>query len=98
MDDVTYRAHHMQGQPGDRVFLYTDGLPEATDASEEMFGVKRVLDVLNENPQRSVTDTLVRMTEAVSEFVDGAEQFDDLTMLCLEYKGRKATKKDSETG
>ena len=98
MDNVTYTEHHMQLQPGDRVFLYTDGLPEATDASEEMFGVKRVLDVLNENPQRSVTDTLVRMTEAVSEFVDGAEQFDDLTMLCLEYKGRKATKKDSETG
>ena len=98
MDNVTYTEHHMQLQPGDRVFLYTDGLPEATDASEEMFGVKRVLDVLNENPQRIVTDTLLRMTEAVSEFVDGAEQFDDLTMLCLEYKGRKATKKDSETG
>ena len=98
MENVTYSEYRLQLQPGDRLFLYTDGLPEATDASEEMFGVQRVLDVLNENTQCSVTDTLVRMTEAVSEFVDGAEQFDDLTMLCLEYKGRKATKEDSETG
>ena len=98
MENVTYSEYRLQLQPGDRLFLYTDGLPEATDASEEMFGVNRVLDVLNENTQCSVTDTLVRMTEAVSEFVDGAEQFDDLTMLCLEYKGRKVKKEDSETG
>ena len=98
MENVTYSEYRLQLQPGDRLFLYTDGLPEATDASEEMFGVNRVLDVLNENTQCSVTDTLVRMTEAVSEFVDGAEQFDDLTMLCLEYKGRKVEKEDSETG
>lgn len=98
MENVTYSEYRMQMQPGDRLFLYTDGLPEATDASEQMFGVNRVLDVLNENTQCSVTDTLVRMAEAVSEFVDGAEQFDDLTMLCLEYKGRKVKKEDSETG
>ena len=84
----------MQLQPGDRLFLYTDGLPEATDAADEMFGMRRLLDVLNENTQCSVTETLVHMKEAVREFVDGAEQFDDLTMLCLEYKGRKTERKD----
>ena len=94
IEGARYSEYRMQLQPGDRLFLYTDGLPEATDAADEMFGMRRLLDVLNENTQCSVTETLVHMKEAVREFVDGAEQFDDLTMLCLEYKGRKTERKD----
>ena len=82
-----YTEYTLQLSPGSKIFVYSDGLPEATDAREKMFGMERTLRVLNENPSTSPKDTLIRVRQAVSEFVGDAEQFDDLTMLCLEYKG-----------
>ena len=82
-----YKEYTIDLKPGNKLFIYTDGVPEATDAHEEMFGIDRMMETLNQKPDASPEDTLRNVHEAVNLFVAGAEQFDDLTMLCLEYKG-----------
>jgi sigma-B regulation protein RsbU (phosphoserine phosphatase) len=87
MENVAYREYELFLEPGDKIFLYTDGLPEATDPAGAMFGKEKILEALNEAADASPRDTLNHVTDAVNEFVRDAEQFDDLTMLCLEYRG-----------
>lgn len=89
MQHMKYVEYEINLEPGDKVFVYTDGLPEATDKNEKMFGINRVLDALNKNPDENPEQTLENMRKAVDEFVEDAEQFDDLTMLCLEYRGKQ---------
>ena len=88
MDGLRYQEYVLQIHPGDKVFVYTDGVPEATNADKELFGTERLVDALNEQPQSAPFDILKNVRRAVDDFVQEAEQFDDLTMLCLEYKGR----------
>lgn len=85
--EARYREYEMQLEPGSKLFVYTDGLPEATDASGAMFGTERMLNALNANAQAHPQEVLAGMRAAVDGFVRDAEQFDDLTMLCLEYRG-----------
>ncbi len=89
MDGVKYKEYEFMLQPGARLFLYTDGVPEATNAENELFGTDRMLDALNEDMQADPQQVLHQVRSAVDSFVGNAEQFDDLTMLCLEYKGKK---------
>ena len=86
MEGVKYREYELQLKPGDRLFVYTDGVPEATNASNRLFGTERMLDALNRNPCGTPKQLLENVHSAVNAFVGEAEQFDDLTMLCLEYK------------
>ncbi len=88
-EDETYQEYELQLKPGSRLFVYTDGLPEAKKAGSatDMFGLERIAKTLNEGKDFSVEQTLQSMDRAVADFVQDAEQFDDLTMLCLEYKG-----------
>ena len=87
IDDIVYTDREMLLSPGDKLFLYTDGLPEATDAGEKSFGEEGMLAALNQDPTASPEQLLKNVRSSVDAFVNGAEQFDDLTMLCLEYKG-----------
>ena len=87
-EGVKYKEYELDLQPGDKLFLYTDGVPEATDANKELFGTQRMLDALNSH-NGSPAEVLRGVLESVNEFVATAEQFDDLTMLCLEYKGKQ---------
>ena len=87
MEGIRYREYELQMRPGDKLFLYTDGVPEATDANEQMFGTERMLEALNRTPDASPEQTLINVRAAVDGFVRDAVQFDDLTMMCLEYKG-----------
>ncbi len=90
MDGVSYKEYTLQLEPGAKLFLYTDGVPEATNAEKELFGTERMLAALNADVSLP-PDGLVRQVQrAVDAFVKDAEQFDDLTMLCMEYKGRDA--------
>ena len=89
MEGVTYKEYELQLQPGDRVFVYTDGVPEATDTEKELFGTERMLDALNRDPNADPEALLKHVRKEVDAFVKEAEQFDDLTMLCLEYHGKK---------
>ena len=87
MKGVKYRDYELKLEKGSKLFLYTDGVPEATDAQGEMFGLERLLSALNERPDDPPEQLLKNVRAAVDGFVKEAEQFDDLTMLCLEYKG-----------
>ena len=87
MEGIRYTEFEMFLRSGDKLFLYTDGVPEATNGSHELFGMKRMLSALNSHANGSPQDILKGVRECVDSFVGGAEQFDDLTMLCLEYKG-----------
>lgn len=87
MDGVKYKEYVLTLTPGSKLFLYTDGVPEATNAENELFGAERMLAALNENTAASPEEMLKNMRHSVDDFVKDAEQFDDLTMLGLEYKG-----------
>ena len=87
MEGVRYRDYELQLQPGAKLFLYTDGLPEATDEKGELFGMERTAAVLNRFCDEPPQALLGRVHEAVDAFVGNAPQFDDLTMLCLHYIG-----------
>ena len=87
MEGIRYREYEIDLHPGDKLFLYTDGVPEATNAVQELFGTDRMIAALNSAAEGSARDVLVNVRKSVDEFVQDAEQFDDLTMLCLDYKG-----------
>ena len=87
MEGTRCREYEIQMTSGTKLFLYTDGVPEATNSENELFGTDRMLDALNSRPEDSPRDILKNVREAVDGFVKEAEQFDDLTMLCLEYRG-----------
>ena len=87
MEEVKYREYEFDMEPGSKLFLYTDGLPEATDNEQNMFGVELMMDALNESLNLSTKEILDHMKGRVDGFVGSAPQFDDLTMLCIEYFG-----------
>lgn len=87
MEDMMYKEYEIQLEPGSKLFVYTDGLVEATDKNNNMFGTKRLLEALNRELNSSPKEVLDGVQRAVDIFEKKAEQFDDLTMLCIEYKG-----------
>ena len=89
MDGVRYHEYEIQLEPGSKLFVYTDGVPEATDAAKELFGTERMIDALNSATDVPPVEVLKNVRRAVDGFVKDAEQFDDLTMLCMEYMGGK---------
>ena len=87
MEGIKYQEYTLQLQPGAKLFLYTDGVTEATDAEEKMFGMDKTVDALNLNPKASTHEILETVQREIDGFVKEADQFDDITMLCLEYRG-----------
>ena len=96
MDSAKYREYELTLEPGAKLFLYTDGVPEATNAEERMFGMERMLRALNTEPEAAPAHILQNVSAAVTDFVKDAEQFDDLTMLCMEYRGKGISKNDDQ--
>ena len=89
MEGVVYKEYTMTLSPGDKLFVYTDGVPEAADNENQLYGTQRMIEALNKDPEAAPEAVLNNVLQSVREFVHGAEQFDDLTMLCVEYKGKK---------
>ena len=89
LETAKYKDYELTLEPGSKLFLYTDGVPEATDAKDEQFGTERMIEALNSDPDADPEHILANMRKAVNKFVNGAEQFDDLTMMCFEYKGMR---------
>ena len=87
MDGANYKEYEIDLEPGSKLFVYTDGIPEAVNSDLEQFGTDRMLDALNSSPEEHPYEMLKTVRSKVDEFVQDAEQFDDLTMLCLEYRG-----------
>ena len=83
MAGVNYTEYELDLEPGSEIFIYTDGLPEATNGDKEMFGTDRMLVALNEKSGIEPNEVLENVKKEIDEFIEGAEQFDDLTMLCL---------------
>ena len=88
MEDIRYRAGSLTLEPGDKLFQYTDGVTEATNASNELYGMQRLTSVLSANAKLSAQELLPAVRADIDRFVGDAPQFDDITMLCLEYKAR----------
>ena len=83
MDGMKYKQYEIQMKRGDTLFLYTDGVPEATDKNNQLFGTERMLAALNISPDGSPKQILENVRRETDRFADGAQQFDDLTMLCI---------------
>ena len=94
MEGQKYNTYTISLKPGDSLFVYTDGVPEAADPKGTGFGMDRMLAALNEAPASSPEQILNNVRRAVDGYVLDAEQFDDLTMLCVEYKGAKGEEND----
>lgn len=92
MEGIPFREHEFELHPGDSLFVYTDGVAEATNAENELFGAERMLEALNRDPDAHPETILNNVTAGINKFVAGAEQFDDITMLCLKYNGPGAFK------
>ena len=88
MAGIKYKEYELQLCPGDKLFVYTDGVREARDADRKQFGTERMLAALNESRDAAPEQILKSVHRAVDAFVKDAEQFDDLTMLCMEYRGK----------
>ena len=88
MEGIRYRDYELQLYPGSRLFLYTDGLMEAADEGEEIYGSERALAALNRAKDASPQELLEHVKNEVKRFEGDAPQFDDLTMLCLQYHGK----------
>ena len=87
-----YTNTEIQLKKGDSIFVYTDGVAEATDANNQMFGTDRTVEALNAAPAGAAQkDVLAGVRTAVDAFVKEAPQFDDLTMLGLRYNGPSET-------
>ena len=89
MEGVKYRANELKLEPGDRLFLYTDGVTEATNTENCLFGEERLLNFMNENSNVEANDLLPLVKNKIDEFVGEAPQFDDITMLIFDYKTKQ---------
>ncbi len=87
MEGVRYRKFELQLHPGDTICLYTDGVTEATDASQQLYGDARLLALLNRQQSASAHDICEAIKADVDAFAGDAEQFDDITLLCLTWHG-----------
>ncbi len=85
-----YQNREFELGSGDCMFVYTDGIPEANNAAEKMFGEERLIATLNQAPDASPEEIVHNVHAAVDQFAGGAAQFDDITMLCLKYHGDHA--------
>ena len=89
MEGIIFQEHEFKLNPGDSLFVYTDGVPEATDSKNRLFGEERMVDALNVDPDALPSEVIRNVRSGIDGFVAGAEQFDDITMLCFKYKGNK---------
>jgi sigma-B regulation protein RsbU (phosphoserine phosphatase) len=90
MEGLRFKEHPFELNPGDSLFVYTDGVPEATNINNELYGTDRMLEVLNRDPSQDM-ETLLKLTKKeMDAFVGTAPQFDDVTMLGFKFFGSGA--------
>lgn len=89
MEGMRFKKTEFWMEPGDSIFVYTDGVTEATNGASELFGEQRLLDALNISPDAAPEKILPQVREEIDMFVAGAQQFDDITMMNVMYHGWK---------
>ena len=87
MDGMKYKMQEFQMKPGDILFLYTDGVTEATNLSNELYGEDRLCELLNSRSFTDMKDICLAVKADTDAFVGEAPQFDDMTMLAFRYAG-----------
>lgn len=92
MEEMDYRQDSFYMEPGDRLFLYTDGVTESRNKSDELYGEERLLGAMEGCRGFSVQHSVERLMLELTAFAGGAEQFDDITMLEVEYRREKKEK------
>ena len=83
MEGMKYKEYELEIEKGGCLFVYTDGVPEATSSDSELFGMERLVQVLNEEKDAPLPDILKSVKGSIDKFVKDAPQFDDITMLAL---------------
>ncbi len=89
MEGMKYRANEMTLNKGDRIFIYTDGVTEATDVNEFLYGEDRLLSYIEKNKEMKAEKLLSGLKEDIDLFAGDAPQFDDITMLVFDYKKKE---------
>ena len=87
MKDMTYQAYDMHLDPGDCLYVYTDGVPDAINVKEEQYGIENMLKALNTYKEASMEGLLKAVKYDLDDFVGEADQFDDITMIGFRYCG-----------
>lgn len=85
MEGIRYRGGSVQLKPGDKIFQYSDGVPEAMNGKNEQYGMPRLEKVLAQNSGKAPAELLPAIKADLDAFVGEAEQFDDITMLCIRF-------------
>ena len=91
-----YREYELQLVPGDRLFVYTDGIPEAINEAEEQYGTSRLTETLNAIREKKMTEILPAVRSDIADFAGNAEQFDDITMLGFTLIGGEGSSKAND--
>lgn len=94
MEGIKYRVGELQLNPGDKIYMYTDGVTEATNTNNELYSEDRLYKVLNEDTQTDMKTLCQNVKADVDRFVGEADQFDDITMLAFNYKGETSQMKE----
>ena len=87
MDDIEYENYEFKINKGDKIFLYTDGIPEATNKNNMLYSIDNLVETLNTFKNDSCKELIKDVLYNVDKFVGSAPQFDDITMMAIEYKG-----------
>ncbi|MBR0317426.1 MAG: SpoIIE family protein phosphatase [Synergistaceae bacterium] len=87
IEEIRFKNYEIELNPGDVLFIYTDGVAEATNSSEELYGTDRMIKDLNKYTDSKIDELLINMKKEVDKFTGDAPQFDDITMLGLRYFG-----------
>ncbi len=90
MEDMPFKDYTLQLYPGDKLFVYTDGVPEAINEKEEQFGTDGMLSALNASKASGMCNILPFVRKRIAAFVGEADQFDDITMLGFEFNSKNA--------
>lgn len=85
MEDIKYEVGYFNLEVGDKIFQYTDGVTEATNTNNELYGMERLENVLNNNSSLNPKELLIAVKNDIDKFVGEAPQFDDITMLSFEF-------------
>jgi len=103
LDGIPYKKQTLQMQKGDFLFLYTDGVTEAMNTANKLYGEERLQNILTgaestltPHPNGNVGAICRKVSDDIAVYTQGAEQSDDITMLCLQYKGENADDEDTD--
>ncbi|MBR4212075.1 MAG: serine/threonine-protein phosphatase, partial [Oscillibacter sp.] len=86
MEGLRFRENETTLSNGDALFIYTDGVTEATSGELELFGEERMVEALNRHATETPDKIIVGVRQSIDGFVKDAPQFDDITMLCMRYE------------